>query len=368
MKVYLIAGEASGDLHASNLAKELKAQQPDVEMRGWGGDMMADAHVDIVKHYRDLAFMGFIEVVMNLRTIARNLRSCKADIEAFKPDAVILIDYPGFNLRIATWCRENNIPVLYYISPQVWAWKQGRVKRIKADVTKMYTILPFEKEFYKQFGMDVDFVGNPLLDVIDRKNENKITNTPPLVALLPGSRKQEIKTMLPQMLEVVNELKLDYVIAGAPGQDKTFYMSIAGVDADKLAFGKTYEIFAKADVGLITSGTATLEAALFGLPQVVCYRGSAISYQIAKRLVKIKYISLVNLIMDREVVTELIQNDFNKKTTSKKLKQLLNDDQVRAAMFDDYRALKEKLGGAGASKRTATAMLTTIREEMRKRS
>lgn len=368
MKVYMIAGEASGDLHASNLAKELKAQEQGIEMRGWGGDMMSDADVTVVKHYRELAFMGFIEVVMNLKTIARNLRACKEDIANFKPDAVILIDYPGFNLRIATWCREHNIPVLYYISPQVWAWKKGRVKRIKADVTQMYTILPFEKDFYKQFDMDVEFVGNPLLDVIDRNNGHKKPNIPPLVALLPGSRKQEIKTMLPQMLEVVKGSKLDYIIAGAPGQDKAFYMGITGVDAEKLAFGKTYEIFARADVGLITSGTATLEAALFGLPQVVCYRGSEISYQIAKRLVKIKYISLVNLIMDREVVTELIQNDFNKKATSVKLKQLLENDQVRASMFDDYRALKEKLGGPGASKRTATAMLTTIREEMRTRS
>ncbi|MFM1932108.1 MAG: lipid-A-disaccharide synthase [Bacteroidota bacterium] len=363
MKLYIIAGEASGDLHGSNLAKELMNVDPTIEMRGWGGELMESNGVTIVKHYRDLAFMGFVEVILNLRTIAKNFHFCKEDIVKYSPDAVVLIDYPGFNLRIAAWCKKHSIPVFYYISPQIWAWKQGRVKNIKRDVTRMFTILPFEKEFYARFDVEVEFVGHPLLDIIPENNYiDSIPNTNPLIALLPGSRKQEIRTMLPLMLEEVRDLGCDYIIAGAPGQDLSFYTSIEGVEANKIVFGRTYEIFQKAHAGMVTSGTATLEAALFGLPQVVCYKGSRISYNIAKKLIKIKYISLVNLIMNSPVVVELIQDSFNKENLHHELKKLISDGKYRQEIRTSYSQLRAQLGGPGASERTAKLMLTTLSE------
>jgi lipid-A-disaccharide synthase len=371
VKLYCIAGEASGDLHTANLVKAMRATDSSLEFRGWGGDLMQDAGVDVVKHYRDLAFMGFFEVIANLRTILRNMKNCKEDIARFKPDAVILVDYPGFNLRIATWCRENNIPVFYYISPQVWAWKENRVKRIRRDVDELFVILPFEAAFYQKHGIEAHFVGHPLLDVIKKDPEDvkasrerlNLKDDDRIVALLPGSRKQEISTMLPVMLDVAKRFpKRKFMIAGAPGQDRSFYESIPGTEACEIVFGSTYDLFRVAEAGLVTSGTATLEAALHGMPQAVCYKGNAISYHIAKRLVKINYISLVNLVMDREVVHELIQDEMNTETLYTELKQLLDAPDYREAQRASYRELREKLGGEGASQRAAEMMLNKLKQ------
>lgn len=370
MKLYIIAGEASGDLHGSNLIRAIRTQKQDVEFRCWGGDLMEQQGATLVKHYRDLAFMGFLEVVLHIRTIFKNLTFCKKDIESYAPDALILIDYPGFNLRIAEWAAKKGIKVFYYISPQIWAWKENRVHQIKRDIDKMFVVLPFEKEFYKKYGMEVTFVGHPLLDVIStrQKNETKFVEEnnllqKPIIALLPGSRKQEISSILPLMLSVKEEFSdHQFVVAGAPGQDASFYDQFLKTDDVKIIFGKTYDLLLNAEAGLITSGTATLEAGLFKLPQVVCYKGSQASYQIAKRLIKIKYISLVNLILDKPAVKELIQNDLSKKNITSELKALLQNPDRRKEMTTDYDNLHEQLGGAGASERTATAMLKILSE------
>ncbi len=370
MKLYIIAGEASGDLHGSNLIRAFRAQKSDIEIRCWGGDLMKEQGATLVKHYRDLAFMGFLEVLLNIKTIFKNLAFCKKDIETFAPDALILIDYPGFNLRIAEWAAKNRIKVFYYISPQIWAWKENRIHQIKRDVDKMFVVLPFEKDFYQKHQMDVDFVGHPLLDVISERKKNTekfLTENnlvkKPIIALLPGSRSQEISTMLPLMLSVKNEFPHhQFVIAGAPGQEPSFYHAFLKSDDVNIIFGKTYDLLLHADAGLITSGTATLEAGLFKLPQVVCYKGSQISYQIARRLIKIKYISLVNLILDKPSVKELIQNDLSKKNITAELKALLNDPKRIGQMTKDYDKLIEMLGGNGASERTATGMLKIMEQ------
>lgn len=356
MRIFIIAGEASGDLHGANLAHAIKKLSPDSTIQGWGGEKMISAGVVITKHYRDLAFMGFIEVVMNLRTIMKNFEICKSQISTFKPDTVVMVDYPGFNLRMAEWCKQQGIRVVYYISPQIWAWKQGRIKQIKAYVDEMCVVLPFEKDFYKNLGMDVHFVGHPLLDEIqiNRPTQSRQKR----IALLPGSRKQEIKSMLPVMLDVAKDYK-DYeiVIAGAPGQNKDFYDSLISNYNVKIEFGKTYELLETSAAGLVTSGTATLEAGIFKLPQVVCYKGNSLSYYIAKKLVKIKYISLVNLILDKPAVKELIQFEFNKQTLKSELDAILFDEKRKAQIQDDYEELYNKLGGAGASVNTARLVL-----------
>ncbi|MFM9985043.1 MAG: lipid-A-disaccharide synthase [Flavobacteriales bacterium] len=368
LKLYVIAGEASGDLHGSNLIKAIKNLQPQAQIRGWGGDLMTDAGAEIVKHYRDLAFMGFIEVVMNIRTIAKNLAKVKEDILHYKPDGLILIDYPGFNLRIAEWAHEQGIKVFYYISPQVWAWKENRVKKIKRSVDHMYVVLPFEKDFFRKHQYEVNFVGHPLLDVISARennlqqflSDNKLPDKP-IIALLPGSRKQEISTMLPIMLSVVKDYPdFQFVIGGAPGQTKDFYSPFLQGDTICLLFGSTYQLLQYAKAGLVTSGTATLEAGLFRMPQVVCYKGSSISYHIAKRLVKIKYISLVNLILDRPAVTELIQSDLNTSRIKEELDHLLFDEKHKSKMVADYHELHTKLGGPGASGRVASHLLKIL--------
>ncbi len=368
MKLYLIAGEASGDLHGSNLIKALKASRNDLDLRCWGGDMMEQAGAKLVKHYRDLAFMGFAEVIMNLRTILNNLKFCKEDILQFKPDAIILIDYPGFNLRIAEWAKKNGIKVFYYISPQIWAWKQNRVYKIRECVDRMFVVLPFEKDFYKKFDYDVSFVGHPLLDVIhERKNEEENfrqkhqLGSKPLIALLPGSRKQEIARMLPLMLGMTDQFpEYEFIVAGAPGQEVSFYSAIAGMSNRKIIFGATYDLLNYSKAGLITSGTATLEAGLFKLPQVVCYTGNKISYYIAKRLIKVKYISLVNLILDRKAVTELIQDQLNIANLKTELCLLLKDSNHLQKLNREYEELHQKLGGSGASARTANEMLKIL--------
>lgn len=367
MKIFIISGEASGDLHGANLAKALCAQNPDLELQGWGGELMENQGVKVLKHYKELAFMGFAEVVANLRTIRANFALCKEQIADFQPDAVILIDYPGFNLRMAEFIKERGIKVFYYISPQVWAWKESRVKKIKKLVDRMFVILPFEKDFYAKHHYDVDFVGHPLLDAIDPDAEessafrklNGLTDAP-IMALLPGSRRQEISRMLPIMCDMKTHFPdHQFVIGGLRHADQSLY-EVAGSDV-KIVFDQTYPLFLNADIGMVTSGTATLEAALHGLPQVVCYKGGAISYWIARMLVKIKYISLVNLIMDREIVTELIQSDLN---TTKLLQELkkLESAEDRGTVLADYKSLKEKLGGGGASQRTASLMLKILQE------
>jgi lipid-A-disaccharide synthase len=354
MKYYIIAGEASGDLHASNLLKEIRKNDPGAQFRGFGGDLMQAHGTHLVRHYRDLAFMGFIEVIANLRTILKNIDACKADIQQWKPDALILVDYPGFNLRIAPFAKEAGIPVFYYISPQIWAWKQSRVHKIAASTDKVFCILPFEKEFYKGFGYDVEFVGHPLLDALDQPSkELAIPNDGrKIIAVLPGSRKQEIRTMLPEMMKVVKEFP-DYrfVIAGAPSQPESFYREILGNAGIEIVFGQTYPLLKRSYAAVVTSGTATLETALHDVPEVVCYKGSMISYHIAKRLVKVKYISLVNLIMDKEIVRELIQDEMNSRLITDELHKLLG--QGRDTILQQYNELKTKLGGKGASARTA---------------
>ncbi len=367
MKYYIIAGEASGDLHASNLMKALLLEDEHAEFRFWGGDLMQAVGGTLVKHYRALAFMGFAEVIMNLRTILGNIKMCKKDILNYKPDVIILVDYPGFNMRIAEFSKQKNIATHYYISPQIWAWKENRIKKIKRDVDQMYVILPFEKEFYeKKHNYPVHFVGHPLLDAIaDRKQitpeqfrkENNL-NEKPIIALLPGSRKQEITKMLAVMLQMVNKFPdHQFVIAGAPSQDLSFYKQFIKSENVAIVENKTYDLLSLSNAALVTSGTATLETALFKVPEVVCYKGNAISYQIGKRLVKnIKYISLVNLILDKETVTELIQDDFNEKRLENELFKIL-DHKYREKIFDDYYDLEQKLGGKGASENTAKLII-----------
>jgi len=361
MKYYIIAGEASGDLHASNLMKELKALDANADFRCWGGDLMKKQGAELVKHYRDLAFMGFTEVLMNLRTILNNISFCKTDILENRPDVLILVDYPGFNIRIAEFAKAAGIKVFYYISPQIWAWKQSRVHKIKRVVDKMFVILPFEKEFYQRFDFPVDFVGHPILEAVHKYSTQIIDLTidtnKPIIALLPGSRKQEISTMLPLMLSIKKQYKnYQFVIAGAPSQDKEFYQTFIK-DADvKIVFNQTYELLQKSEAALVTSGTATLETALFGIPEVVCYKGGAISYSIARTLIKVKYISLVNLIMDKLIVTELIQNELNTTNLKMELDKLL-EPATRSRIIADYAELKKKLGGSGASKKTAELMV-----------
>lgn len=375
MKLYVIAGEASGDLHGSNLMKALLHERADISFRFWGGDKMSAVAGEPVKHIKDLAFMGFVEVLMNIRTIFKNIDLCKKDIDHFQPDALILIDYPGFNLRIAEWAKAKGIKVLYYISPQIWAWKQGRVHKIKRVVDKMYCILPFEQAFYAKFNVDVDFVGHPLIDAVEDFRQHAFDQETfyqqeklsklPLIAILPGSRKQEISVKLPIMLEAVKDMSHDFqlVIAGAPSMHISFYEQfIARIPNARIVQNKTYELLSSATAAIVTSGTATLETALFKVPEVVCYKGSRISYQIAKRLIKVNYISLVNLIMDREVVKELIQDECNAKRIRAELELLLPGQENRVIMLNDYDSLIEKLGGVGASKETAIRMLKTIEE------
>ncbi|HEX5003050.1 MAG TPA: lipid-A-disaccharide synthase [Bacteroidia bacterium] len=366
MKYYIIAGEASGDLHAANLMKELRLADSAFSCRAWGGDLMQEQGAELVKHYRDLAFMGFVEVIANLKTILANVAFCKEDILKYNPDALILVDYPGFNLRIAEFAKQKGIKVFYYISPQVWAWKASRVKQIKRNVDRMLTILPFESDFYKQYNYPVTFVGHPLLDAIENRTDsnNILLSSDPrkIIALLPGSRKQEITTVLPLMLSVTAKFP-DYrfIVAAAPSVDKEFYAAVTRNAPVEIIYGKTYDLLAAAHAALVTSGTATLEAALFGVPEVVCYKGNVVSYHIARRLIKVKYISLVNLIMDREIVKELIQDDLISGSISAELEKICSEGPERQKMIDDYKALKKVLGGKGASARAAHTIVADLK-------
>lgn len=322
-----------------------------------------------VKHYRELAFMGFAEVLMNLPTILRNISFCKEDIENFNPDVIIFVDYPGFNLRIAKWARKKGYKTHFYVSPQIWAWKENRIKDIRRDIDEMYVILPFEKDFYEsKHNYNVHFVGHPLIDAIGNRSpvdmekfraENHLDQRP-IIALLPGSRKQEISKMLNVMLSITKDFKdYQFVIAGAPSQEREFYSTFIQKQNVHLVMNKTYDLLSSSTAALVTSGTATLETALFKVPEVVCYKGSFLSYQIAKRIINLEYISLVNLIMNREVVKELIQNDFNVKNLRAELNKILSEG-VRKRMFSDYYELEKKLGGMGASEKTAKLIYETI--------
>ena len=392
MKYYIIAGEASGDLHGSNLIRQLKEQDPSTDVRCWGGDLMQQAGGHLVKHYKDLAFMGFAEVLMNLRTIFRNIDFCKSDILSYAPDALILVDYPGFNMRIAKWARRQGLRIIYYISPQVWAWKENRVKQIRANVDKMLVILPFEKEFYRKWNYDVEYVGHPLVEVIDKfRTSDSSNNTPdgfdlpspgpigiarlspyapnhpskPIIALLPGSRKQEILKKLPVMLEASRFFPdYQFVVAQAPGQDGSFYKDIlAPYPNVSSVCNQTYWLLLHSEAACVTSGTATLETALFAVPEIVCYKGSNISYQIAKRLIRVKYISLVNLIMDKLVVRELIQDQLTPENLRRELEDLLHNHNRRQQLRIDYLSLKELLSQGGhASANAAASILRFMRE------
>ena len=360
MKYYIIAGEASGDLHGSNLIKEIKRLDPAASIRAWGGDLMKDAGASLVKHYRDLAFMGFLEVIKNLPTILQNIKFCKQDIEAWQPDVLVLIDYPGFNLRIAEWAKKQGCKVVYYIAPQVWAWKETRVKKMKLCIDKMFCILPFEKDYFKnKWNWDVTYVGHPLLRVIEsfKSTTPLVTDNKKVIALLPGSRKQEIVKMLPIMLSVTPHFPAyTFMVAQAPGQDAPFYnrflMGYANVTLIK---NSTYDLLSISDAALVTSGTATLETALFKVPEVVCYKTSKFSYQIAKWLVKIKFISLVNLIMDKEIVQEIIQENLTEQHLTNALRNITENEANRKDVMDNYQLLHTLLaaGGGEASAKVA---------------
>lgn len=368
MKYYIIAGEASGDLHGANLMKALYKEDVQADIRFWGGDLMQEVGGTLVKHYKERAFMGFVEVLMNLSKVLGFIKFCKKDIAAFNPDVVIFIDNSGFNLRVAKWAKQSGFKTHYYISPQVWASRASRVKDIKRDVDTMFVILPFEKEFYKKYHYEVQFVGHPLIDgIAGRKQvdeqqfrqENNLDDAP-IIALLPGSRKQEITKMLSVMLSLVDEFSdYQFVIAGAPSQYFSFYQQIIGAKKVRFINNKTYDLLSISYAALVASGTATLETALFKVPQVVCYKGSAISYQIAKRIITLKFISLVNLIMDREVVKELIQNDFTKENLRKELTNILEENH-RTKLFSEYYELEKILGGKGASETVAKEIVKEL--------
>ncbi len=361
MKYYLIAGEASGDLHGGNLIKELLRQDAAANVRCWGGDRMQAAGGTLVKHYREMAFMGFVEVIKHLGEIKGNIDLCKKDILAYAPDVLVLIDYPGFNMRIAAWAHKQGIKVAYYSSPQVWAWKENRVKKIKRDVDKMLVMLPFEVDFYKKWDYDVIYVGHPLIEVVRHEKEEvpvRPIAAKPIIALLPGSRTQEIKVKLPIMLTMVKHFpQYTFVIAQASAQPDSLYEDMIG-DADvQLVKNDTYNLLKQAKAGLITSGTATLETALFGLPEVVCYKGNPVSYWLATKLVNVKYISLVNIIMDKPVVTELIQHDLTEVKLKAALTRLLTDEAYKKELKQDYETLWQKLGNKNASQLAAAEII-----------
>ena len=370
MKYYIIAGEASGDLHGSNLMKALYIEDPSADIRFWGGDQMAAQGGTLVKHYKELAFMGFWEVLINLKTILNNIAFCKKDILHFQPDVLVYIDYPGFNMRIAQWAKKQGIPNHYYISPQIWAWKENRIKKIKRDLDALYVILPFEAPYFKEkHHYDVTFVGHPLIQVIKEERQKKETlsleiseNEKPIIAFLPGSRKQEINKMMPVFLSVIDRFpQYHFVIAGAPGIDPQWYQKFTLHPSVSLLHNQTYALLKNAFAAIVTSGTATLETALFGVPQMVCYKSSAFSYAIAKRIVQLDYISLVNLILQKEVVKELIQEECTLEMITKTLTHL-GEEKVRDKIELDYQGLTELLGGKNASQEVAQAIIAALQQ------
>jgi lipid-A-disaccharide synthase len=371
MKYYIVAGEASGDLHGSNLIAGIRQADPQASFRGFGGDLMAKEGTEIVKHYSSMAFMGFIEVISNFKSIKANLNLCKEDIKRHKPDVIILIDYPGFNMRIARFAKNAGYKVFYYIAPKVWAWNEGRVKNIRAYVDKLFVIFPFEVDYFRKHGIDAIYEGNPLLDSVsqgqasiaspdDFRSKHSLS-TKPIITLMAGSRKQEIKYNLPIMLTLVKELtNYQFVIAGAPSlQPSIYYQHIAGKDI-KLIYGQTAELLSYSSIAIVTSGTATLEAALYGMPQVVCYRNSLTSMLIAWMVVKVKYISLVNLVMQREVVKELVQYKLTPATLLHQAMQILPNKPNRNIMLNNYHELQNLMGTEGASVRVGKRIVNTL--------
>jgi lipid-A-disaccharide synthase len=371
MKYYLIAGEASGDLHGSNLMKSLKNEDAQSQFRFLGGDLMAAHGGSLVKHYRDMAFMGLVDVLMNIRTIARNLKYCQNDILSWKPDVIILIDYAGFNLKIAAFAKKHNIKVFYYISPKVWAWQESRVKKLKRYVDKLFVIFPFEIDYFQKFAIEVDYFGNPLNDAIadflpQKKNfQDFITSNQledkPVIALLAGSRKHEIQRCLPEMLKAMENFP-DYqlVVAGAPSSSKELYAKIIGSKKVSIVFGQTYQLLSQAQAAVVTSGTATLETALFKVPEVVIFKTGSFTYVIGKALVKIKFFSLVNIIMEKEVVKELLQKNLAN-GIQKEMSKILFDKSYRQKMMDNFDELDKKLGGSGVSERIARKMVQYLK-------
>jgi len=372
MRYYIIAGEASGDLHASNLMREIKLLDPEAIFRCWGGDLMQQQGGELVKHYRDLAFMGFLEVIAHLPTILKNFHFCEEDLVSFQPDVLILVDYPGFNLRMAKFTARKGIRVFYYISPQLWAWRSSRVHSIRKWVEKMFVILPFEKEFYARYHYPVDYAGHPLLDVIHKemnrqsRDEFLVKNGLPdrsMIALLPGSRKMEIEKMLHMMTSVVSSFPgYQFVIAAAPSVPADFYERILKKTGVRMVINQTYDLLSHSDAALVASGTATLETALMEVPQIVCYRGNGLSYMIARQLVHVPFISLVNLIAGKKVVPELIQSELNQKNLVRSLTEILENGPLRQRILDDYKVLKQDLGGRGASGRVAALMIQYLRK------
>ncbi len=369
MRYYVVAGEASGDLHASNLLKAIREEDPEAQFRGCGGDLMRQAGAELLLHYKEMAFMGFWEVLVHLRTVLGNIKRCKKDILAWKPDVLVLVDYPGFNLRIAEFAKKCGLKVVYYISPQIWAWKKGRIKQIKRDVDEMMVILPFEKAFYAKQGMDVHYVGHPLLDAVSRDlperpdvqrfRENNGLDGRDIIALLPGSRRQEVSALLPQMLHMVELFpQYQFVVSTVSWLPKDLYNKyINGIGVARVC-DQTYPLLANAKAAVVASGTATLETAMIGTPQVVCYAGSELSYLIAKHLISgINYISLPNLIMDAPVVTELIQHDYNTERLEKELRLITEDVEHVAAMKTQYRELYDRLGNGSASRKAAKVVV-----------
>jgi lipid-A-disaccharide synthase len=365
-KIYIISGERSGDLHASNLVNSLFNLDSKLCLRGMGGDYSKDAGVDIVVDYSEIALMGFLEVVLGFRKVLKYLRIIKNDILQFKPDAIVLVDYGGFNMKIAAFATENKIPVHYYIPPKVWAWNQKRALKLKSTTDFIYSILPFERAFFQKFGMDVKYVGNPLLDEIKKFKQHEFfyqknaISYQPIIALLPGSRKQELNSMLTKMMELVHEFpNAQFIIAGVDSLDPEIYAPAqkAGI---KVIYNQTYDLLSHAVAAVVTSGTATLETALFRVPQVVVYKTSAISYAIAKRLIRVPFISLVNLIGEREVVRELIQDDFSVANLKEELMKILTDVVYRGSMLQGYDLVSNKIGDKSASDQTADLILEVL--------
>jgi lipid-A-disaccharide synthase len=375
MRYFIIAGEQSGDLHGSNLVRGLKENDNDAVVFCWGGDLMASAGAKILKHYKELAFMGFVAVVKNLGTISKNISLCKRQITEIKPDVVIFIDYPGFNLAIAAWAKKEGYRTFYYISPKLWAWNEGRVVKIKKYIDRMYIIFPFEVEFYKKHDITVEYLGNPLVDETERRvalfpskevirRELGIDNKP-VIALLAGSRRHEIEQVLPQMKKVISYFPdYQFIIAGVKNISDELYKKLIGDFPAKIIKDKTYEILHVADAALVTSGTATLEAAIMGTPQVVCYRGDFFSMVIAWMVIKVKYISLVNLIMGSEVIKELVQYDLTERNLLEELKSILPGEKRRNQILADYQLLKEKIGPSGASGRVAARMVKELKRSV----
>jgi lipid-A-disaccharide synthase len=370
MKYYIIAGERSGDLHGSNLIKAIKQHDLNADIRAWGGGMMQESGAEVVKHYRDISFMGLFTVIRNLPTILRLIRFCKKDILSFKPDAVILIDYAGFNMRIAKFTKQNNIQNFYYISPKVWAWNQSRALKIKSFVDKLFVIFPFEVSFFQKYNYPVEYVGNPLMDAIEgfvpdkHFLKNQRLGSKPIIALLPGSRKQEVEEMLPIMLSQVYEFPdYQFVVGGVSNLPRELYLRWQSLFQFKMVYDDAYNLLSNSEAALVTSGTATLETALLNIPQVVCYKAGRLSYEIGKRVIKIPFISLVNLVAEKEVVKELIQNDFNQERLKKELSAIISGGENRPIMFEEYLKIKETIGEKGASERVGKAIVEILREK-----